>query len=95
MYAFRFPLAVEIDIEFVDALAHSIREHSRIEPYITDDLEISEHSERREDAILIHRSVNVGKKIIRGEAVKTDLPQFFEGLERALRLTCVFDRARE
>ena len=95
MYAFRFPLAVEIDIEFVDALAHSIREHSRIEPYITDDLEISEHSERREDAILIHRSVNVGKKIIRGKAVKTDLPQFFEGLERALRLTCVFDRARE
>ncbi len=91
MFAFRFPLVVEIEVEFAGAPSHTFREHSRIEPFVTDGLEISEHSERRDDATVIHRTIDVRKKIIRGEVTRTEVPDFFEKLERALRLTCVFD----
>ena len=92
MFAFHFPLVVELDIAITNSLAQALRELSHTEGYTGGDPEILQHCERRADAIAIHRTVTIKHKFMRGDAVATEMPRFFEALEKALSLTCVFER---
>jgi hypothetical protein len=92
MFGFRFPLVIEIDIEIANSLALVFREHSRTDEFRGTGLAITEHCERRGNSIAVHRTITIEHKFIQGEAAKTELPQFFEALEKALGLTCVFER---